>query len=279
MDGLPRGQRVMPPCDRCRRLRMDCVKNLTSCAGCTRKHARCHWRDVSREELGELDHLMESAYSTSAVSPTNGFASTQTNGYTHAGSDLGDPAHDISGDDDDDDSNPLEDLEALEEKEERENEAAAERVKEDAEELRQTTEKEDEEGLRQARELARQGWEESLKSHQMAVVGATVEPAFLSHTAPANGEIVQNGILDAGLPSPVPTNKDVVQVLKPMVAHSHVGGNIAASNAESNHTDVGQVAQMGQNTVEQSVPLAASYGGFRAVNDVLPSVAHGYQRG
>ncbi|KAF2216447.1 hypothetical protein CERZMDRAFT_34037, partial [Cercospora zeae-maydis SCOH1-5] len=60
MDSLPRGTRVMPPCDRCRRLRMDCVKNLTSCAGCTRKHARCHWRDVSREELGALDHLMDS---------------------------------------------------------------------------------------------------------------------------------------------------------------------------------------------------------------------------
>ena len=30
---------------------MDCVKNLTSCGGCTRKHARCHWRDVTREEL------------------------------------------------------------------------------------------------------------------------------------------------------------------------------------------------------------------------------------
>ncbi|EME85828.1 uncharacterized protein MYCFIDRAFT_3878, partial [Pseudocercospora fijiensis CIRAD86] len=54
MDSLPRGHRVLPPCDRCRRLRMDCVKNLTSCAGCTRKHARCHWRDVSRDELGAL---------------------------------------------------------------------------------------------------------------------------------------------------------------------------------------------------------------------------------
>ncbi|EGP90304.1 uncharacterized protein MYCGRDRAFT_68977, partial [Zymoseptoria tritici IPO323] len=59
MDGLPRGDRVLPPCDRCRRLRMDCIKNLTSCAGCTRKHARCHWRDVSRDELGALDHLMD----------------------------------------------------------------------------------------------------------------------------------------------------------------------------------------------------------------------------
>ncbi|EMC92410.1 hypothetical protein BAUCODRAFT_41198, partial [Baudoinia panamericana UAMH 10762] len=54
MDSLPRGHRVLPPCDRCRRLRMDCVKNLTSCAGCTKKHARCHWRDVSRDELSEL---------------------------------------------------------------------------------------------------------------------------------------------------------------------------------------------------------------------------------
>lgn len=61
MDALPRGQRVLPPCDRCRRLRMDCVKNLTSCAGCTKKHARCHWRDVSRDELRDLDHLMAGA--------------------------------------------------------------------------------------------------------------------------------------------------------------------------------------------------------------------------
>ncbi|KXL44747.1 MAG: hypothetical protein FE78DRAFT_149629, partial [Acidomyces sp. 'richmondensis'] len=60
MDSLPRGHRVIPPCDRCRRLRMDCVKNLTSCAGCTKKHARCHWKDVSRDELGDLDHLMDS---------------------------------------------------------------------------------------------------------------------------------------------------------------------------------------------------------------------------
>lgn len=95
MDSLPRGHRVLPPCDRCRRLRMDCVKNLTSCSGCTRKHARCHWRDVSREELGNLDAGMEGSYDGEGYSYANG--------------------HDES---EDDDSNPLEDLEALEEQEE-----------------------------------------------------------------------------------------------------------------------------------------------------------------
>jgi hypothetical protein len=100
MDSLPRGQRVMPPCDRCRRLRMDCVKNLTSCAGCTRKHARCHWRDVTREELGSLDMSMEGSYSLG----------DDGDGYGYSN------GHDES--DDDDDSNPLEDLEALEEQEE-----------------------------------------------------------------------------------------------------------------------------------------------------------------
>ncbi|QIW96177.1 hypothetical protein AMS68_001695 [Peltaster fructicola] len=67
MDALPRGQRVLPPCDRCRRLRMDCVKNLTSCAGCTKKHARCHWRDVNRDELRDLDHLMAGALNQESI--------------------------------------------------------------------------------------------------------------------------------------------------------------------------------------------------------------------
>lgn len=78
---------------------MDCVKNLTSCAGCTRKHARCHWRDVTREELGSLDMSMEGTYALG--DDGDGY------GYTNG--------HDES---DDDDSNPLEDLEALEEQEE-----------------------------------------------------------------------------------------------------------------------------------------------------------------
>lgn len=59
MESLPRGSRVLPPCDRCRRLRMDCLKNLSSCAGCTKKHARCHWKDVRREEVQGLDGFEE----------------------------------------------------------------------------------------------------------------------------------------------------------------------------------------------------------------------------
>lgn len=55
MESLPRGSRVLPPCDRCRRLKMDCLKNLSSCAGCTKKHARCHWKDVSRDEVQGLE--------------------------------------------------------------------------------------------------------------------------------------------------------------------------------------------------------------------------------
>lgn len=51
MEVLHRGDRIEPPCDRCRRLHMDCLKNLTACMGCTRKHAKCSWKDVNDEEL------------------------------------------------------------------------------------------------------------------------------------------------------------------------------------------------------------------------------------
>lgn len=51
MEELQRGERVVPPCDRCRRLHMDCLKNLTACMGCTKKHAKCSWRDVKEEEI------------------------------------------------------------------------------------------------------------------------------------------------------------------------------------------------------------------------------------
>ncbi|KAJ5753184.1 hypothetical protein N7520_010101 [Penicillium odoratum] len=51
MEETPRGERVTPPCDRCRRLHMDCLKNLTACVGCTKKHAKCSWRDVKEDEI------------------------------------------------------------------------------------------------------------------------------------------------------------------------------------------------------------------------------------
>lgn len=53
MEQMHRGERVLPPCDRCRRLHMDCLKNLTACMGCTKKHAKCSWKDVREEELHE----------------------------------------------------------------------------------------------------------------------------------------------------------------------------------------------------------------------------------
>lgn len=192
MDSLPRNTRVMPPCDRCRRLRMDCVKNLTSCAGCTKKHARCHWRDVSRDELASLDHMMDAAY------PSGG------SGYDHAapyGDDGGDYAYGNGGadsDDEDDDSNPLEDLEALGEQH--------------AEELQEA--EMDEEGLRNARELARKGWEDGVKSSQAAAslgeapavngdaLPASVPAAIAEPTTEAREDAVASDVVkaDSALP-------------------------------------------------------------------------------
>jgi hypothetical protein len=51
MDTMWKGDRVIPPCDRCRRLHMDCQKNLTACIGCTKKHAKCSWKEVKPEEM------------------------------------------------------------------------------------------------------------------------------------------------------------------------------------------------------------------------------------
>lgn len=59
METLQRYDRVKPPCDRCRRLEMDCLKNLTACLGCTKKHAKCSWKDVRPEELAEFEKSTE----------------------------------------------------------------------------------------------------------------------------------------------------------------------------------------------------------------------------
>lgn len=104
MDSLPRGQRVLPPCDRCRRLRMDCVKNLTSCSGCTKKHARCHWKDVTREEMNTIDHQLDSAYTSH--SPISDERDTPRNDNRNSEEPIVDT---------DDEDNPIQDLEALRE--------------------------------------------------------------------------------------------------------------------------------------------------------------------
>ncbi|KAF2466288.1 uncharacterized protein BDR25DRAFT_328039 [Lindgomyces ingoldianus] len=58
MESLAKGERILPPCDRCRRLHMDCLKNLTACMGCTKKHAKCSWKEVRELELrgGPVHH-------------------------------------------------------------------------------------------------------------------------------------------------------------------------------------------------------------------------------
>ncbi|KAH7089788.1 hypothetical protein FB567DRAFT_547347 [Paraphoma chrysanthemicola] len=76
----PRGERILPPCDRCRRLHIDCVKNLTACLGCTRKHEKCSWRGMQRNvklinsdvPSESLDY--ESAHFASTPSPTASFS-------------------------------------------------------------------------------------------------------------------------------------------------------------------------------------------------------------
>ncbi|KAK0612305.1 hypothetical protein B0T17DRAFT_610540 [Bombardia bombarda] len=54
LDKLTREDNIRPPCDRCRRLRMACIKHRSACQGCTRKHARCTWNYVTDEEATML---------------------------------------------------------------------------------------------------------------------------------------------------------------------------------------------------------------------------------
>ncbi|KAK6858712.1 hypothetical protein PG995_005276 [Apiospora arundinis] len=54
IDKLGRGYPISPPCDRCRRLKRPCLKNLTACQGCTKKHARCVWKGITDDEVARL---------------------------------------------------------------------------------------------------------------------------------------------------------------------------------------------------------------------------------
>lgn len=65
MEQLQRGDRIQPPCDRCRRLHMDCLKNLTACMGCTKKHAKCSWKEVIDDELRENPYVPRDEGATS----------------------------------------------------------------------------------------------------------------------------------------------------------------------------------------------------------------------
>ncbi|KAH7073644.1 hypothetical protein BKA63DRAFT_37734 [Paraphoma chrysanthemicola] len=75
---MPKGERILPPCDRCRRLHMDCVKNFTACLGCSKKHATCSWREMQGIELTNSNVYSESLDSesghlASTASPTATF--------------------------------------------------------------------------------------------------------------------------------------------------------------------------------------------------------------
>lgn len=54
IDKLVRGDIIRPPCDRCRRLKLQCIKHLTACQGCTKKHAKCSWKAVTNDEVTRI---------------------------------------------------------------------------------------------------------------------------------------------------------------------------------------------------------------------------------
>ncbi|KEY65462.1 hypothetical protein S7711_08592 [Stachybotrys chartarum IBT 7711] len=58
IDKMGKGELITPSCDRCRRLKKPCVKHLTACQGCTKKHARCSWRAATDEEAYNLKREM-----------------------------------------------------------------------------------------------------------------------------------------------------------------------------------------------------------------------------
>ncbi|KAK5656510.1 hypothetical protein OQA88_4487 [Cercophora sp. LCS_1] len=73
IEKLSRGDPINPPCDRCRRLKTTCLKHLTSCQGCTRKHAKCSWKSLTEDEVAVIrgDSSTRGARSTSADEERN----------------------------------------------------------------------------------------------------------------------------------------------------------------------------------------------------------------
>ncbi|KAF1986301.1 hypothetical protein K402DRAFT_421159 [Aulographum hederae CBS 113979] len=92
MEGLSKGDRIMPPCDRCRRLHMDCLKNLTACMGCTKKHAKCGWKEVREDEVVHGEG--PSTQSASGYGPPPGYTEASHLEHNFGGR----PSHDAEAD-------------------------------------------------------------------------------------------------------------------------------------------------------------------------------------
>ncbi|KAK4077442.1 uncharacterized protein Triagg1_3774 [Trichoderma aggressivum f. europaeum] len=85
-DTLNKGDIIFPPCDRCRRLRLQCVKHLTACRGCTKKHARCNWRNVTDDEAAAVKEELTVIYNEAqkAATTTAAAASAKRSGKAPA---------------------------------------------------------------------------------------------------------------------------------------------------------------------------------------------------
>ena len=54
---------------------MDCLKNLTACLGCTKKHAKCSWKEVTDQELIDNPHVPRAKDDPSTTAAGDTFAS------------------------------------------------------------------------------------------------------------------------------------------------------------------------------------------------------------
>lgn len=92
IERLPKGAAIEPPCDRCRRLKTPCTKQLTACQGCTRKHARCTWRQLSEDDIASLKGENGEGSSASDEYREPGFSGHRSTGSQ---SDYGVPRTDV----------------------------------------------------------------------------------------------------------------------------------------------------------------------------------------
>jgi hypothetical protein len=92
VEKMIRGDGIWPPCDRCRRLRMDCTKHLTACSGCTKKHAKCTWKDMTQEEMlyiTQMDASMAENGTLQVEIPTNANLDPGLSGSSGASLEIG----------------------------------------------------------------------------------------------------------------------------------------------------------------------------------------------